>query len=88
MELKDQVAGCENPVVEVTVRVFGERICPKQFRVPATARSYIAYGDEGLRLNARFVHRQAQVCSVSSQRRFFAKALPDADFKYFSNANA
>jgi hypothetical protein len=56
VELKNQATGRGYPIVDVAVAMFGQRVCPKKFGVPATARSYIPYGDEGLGLDVWFTY--------------------------------
>jgi hypothetical protein len=51
MELKQQLTRARNSFVHVAVAVFWERVCSKQFGVPATTRPNIAHRYEGLSLD-------------------------------------
>ena len=51
MQLKKQPTSVRDPIVHIAMGVFGNRVCSKQFDVPATARPNIAYCDEWLRLD-------------------------------------
>jgi hypothetical protein len=45
MELKNQLARTPEPIVEITMAMFRERIRPKQFAIPAAACPHIFYGN-------------------------------------------
>jgi hypothetical protein len=55
VELKEQLTGARDALVEVAVMVFLKSVCLKEFGVPATARTDIANGDEGLGGDGRVV---------------------------------
>src|SRR5690348_12375194 len=56
VELKNQVAVRTDALVQVAMRVFGERVGRQQLRVPAATRPHIAHRDEWLSLDDCFPH--------------------------------
>lgn len=59
VELQKQPARARDPLIKVTMAVFGKSVGTKQLRIPATARPDIAHCDEGLSLDSQSLRRDA-----------------------------
>jgi hypothetical protein len=51
VKLKNQAARREQSIIQVAVTMLRQRVRPKQFRIPATTRPYVAHSYQRLRLD-------------------------------------